>query len=90
MLNAARLPGILLSALLLSFVQSVSNAQDATGSKVTVVLPQLRVNGNSSSPFSAAGKALTPDSTITLANCTTPPYSSTMAAVRSSMRAETD
>jgi hypothetical protein len=28
MLNAARLPGILLSALLLSFVQSVSNAQD--------------------------------------------------------------
>ena len=59
-----------------------------TGSKVTVVLPQLRVHGISWSAFSAAGNALTPDSTMSPANWTTPPYSSTIAAVRSSMRAE--
>ncbi len=60
-----------------------------TGSKVTVVLPQLRVSGSSWSAFSDARNALTPDSTMGLANWTTPPYSSTIAAVRSSMRAET-
>ena len=60
-----------------------------TGSKVTVVLPQLSVIGSSWSPFSAARNAFTPVSTMGLANCTTPPYSSTIAAVRSSTRAET-
>src|SRR6202035_3345249 len=55
-----------------------------TGSKVTVVLPQLSVIDNSSSPFAAAGKALAPDSTISLENSATPPYSSTIARVRSS------
>jgi len=59
-----------------------------TGSKVTVVLPQLRVHSISSSAFSAARNALRPDRTISPANCTTPPYSSTIAAVRSSNRAE--
>src|SRR6202030_3465299 len=50
-----------------------------TGSRVTVVLPQLVVSGSSSSAFSDARNALTPDSTMGRANWTTPPYSSTMA-----------
>ncbi len=60
-----------------------------TGSKVTVVLPQLSVIGSSWRACSAAGKAFAPDSTMSLANRTTPPYSSTIAAVRSSMRDDT-
>ena len=68
--------------------QAVIRPATPTGSRVTVVLPQLRVNGISGSAFSAAANALTPDSTISRANRTTPPYSSTIAAVRSSMRAE--
>ena len=45
-----------------------------TGSKVTVVLPQLSVIGSSWRACSAAGKAFAPDSTMSLANRTTPPY----------------
>jgi len=60
-----------------------------TGSRVTVVLPQLCVIGSSWRAFSAAGKAFAPDSTMSLANRTTPPYSSTIAAVRSSTRDDT-
>src|SRR3984885_5922924 len=59
-----------------------------TGSRVTVVLRQFRVHGILCSAFSAARNALTPDCTMGPANCTTPPYSYTIAAVRSSTRAE--
>ena len=60
-----------------------------TGSRVTVVLPQLRVSGSSCSAFSAARNTSAPDCTIRPANWRTPPYSSTMTSVRSPMRAET-
>jgi len=48
--------------------QAVISPATPTGSKVTVVLPQLRVNGSSWSPLSAARKALAPDCTMGRAN----------------------
>ncbi len=48
--------------------QAVTRPATPTGSKMTVVLPQLRVHGSSWTPRSAARKALAPDCTMGRAN----------------------